>query len=197
MTLAYGTILRPLPRYFGVTTYTAAVLVGVWITVVLSRRSRWAAGLLLATLVGTNLLCIYVTNRNPRFGERTLANFVANSTGIVYTDPATAHRAQKFLEWRGQGLVDRVRGAPPPAGSLYFYYPTRALSGIVGGETFDIERYHPANEWSEVWRASPIRTIIGDIFATLKLDRFLPETIGRKLLAKNRDVVVHRTTESR
>ena len=197
LTLAYGTTLLPLPRYYSVTTLAAVVLTGIWITVVLSRRSRWAAGLLLATLVSTNLLCIYVTNRDPRFGERTLANFVADSTGIVYTDPATAHLARKFLEWREEGLVDRVRGAPPPAGSLYFYHPTRALSGIVGGETFDIERYRPASEWREVWCASPGRTIIGDIVATLTLDRFLPETIGRKLLAKNRDVVVYRTTESR
>ena len=197
LTLVYGTILRPLPRYFSVTTYAAVVLVGVWITVALSRRSRWLAGLLLAVLVGTNLLCIYISDRNPRFGERMLAGFVADSPEIIYTDPATAHRAQKFLEWRGEDLVDRVRSTPPPAGALYFHYPKRAVPGVAGGQRFDVERYRPENDWVEVWRAAPERTAIGDMTAALKLNRVLPEPIGRKLLAADRGVVVYRTSVGR
>jgi len=191
--VGYGPLVEKLPRYFSVTAYAAVVVVALWLASVGRHMPR--AALFVGTgLVLSNLLGIYLENRDPLFGERRLAERVAQESEPVYTDPESARRATFFL--MRDGLVGRVRGEPPPAGSLYFYNSKRAAEGPKAPEPFDTSIYTPQAAWVAVWRAEPARKLSGYIAEALGLGHILPASIFLKLTEPNPTVVLYRTADS-
>lgn len=195
--IGYGGAIRPLPRYFSATTYVAVVLVAVWLVLVLPAFSRIFAGLVAAGLVATNVLCVMVENRNPLFGERALADYAAATDEIVYTDPRTARKADRFLTWAGVD-ADRVRPDPPSAGGLFFHYPKNADTGATHQRArFDPALYVPGADWPEVARIDPPPRVLGILLSALQADRVLPSGIFNRLAQPNPAAVVYRVTGDR
>jgi hypothetical protein len=173
--VGYMLDLHALPRYFSVPTFAAVLLVAMWLSCVRHHHSRSLAWLLGAGLVATNLLSIHIENRDPLFGERALVRFVSGTGEIVYTDPYTLHRAKQLLIWAGDGLSERVRSTPVPAGSLFVFYPKNAAKGYVpGGDRFDPDLYRPGAAWPEIWRADPPDRLVGIISKAVRIDRVVP-----------------------
>lgn len=190
--IGYSGAIRPLPRYFGAMTYAAVVLVTVWLVLVLPGFSRIFAGLVAAGLVATNVLCLMVENRDPLFGERALAGYVAGTTEAVYTDPRTARKADRFLDWAAADET-LVRPEPPPAGSLFFHYPKNAKTGRAHlRAAFDPAQYEPGADWPEVARIDPPPRALGILLSALQVDRVLPPSIFTRLARPNPPAVVYR-----
>lgn len=188
---AAGSLLPLNPRYGSVATYAAAILAAL-AALQLARRSRLAATALLAGLVGTNLLCLALENREPLFGERALVAYVQSGAGgPVTTDPETRHRALLLLDWAG--VADKVRAGRPQAGERYFHNPDRLnqpTSLRLRGE--DVASYRPTPAWTAEWSAQGGGRAIGPLLAALGIDRLLPGPIAQKLTASRASVTVYR-----
>ena len=190
--IGYSGAIRPLPRYFGAMTYAAVVLVTVWLVLALPAFSRVVAGLVAAGLVATNVLCLMVENRDPLFGERALAGYVAGAAEPVYTDPRTARKADRFLDWAAADEA-LVRAEPPPAGGLFFHYPKNARTGRTHQRAgFDPALYAPGADWPEVARIDPPPRALGILLSALRVDRVLPPGIFDRLARPNPAAVVYR-----
>ena len=190
--VSYVVELRPRPRFYMMPTYLSIVLVATWFGVHLKSRSTALAWTVPALLISSNALCLYMSNRVPMFGERALADFVASSQQTVYTDPRLAERASKFLEWKAEGLVDRLRTEPPPPGSVYFYYERTVLAGYVaGGERFDVDRYRVPQGAQVIWRRTGSRTLVGDLLDVTGVAPYLPAALARKLLRPYPDATAY------
>ena len=195
--IGYSGSIRPLPRYFGVMTYVAVIMVTVWLVLVLPGISRVVAGLFAAGLVATNLLCLMVENRDPLFGERALAAYVASAGEAVYTDPRTARKADMFLDWAAADAA-LVRPAPPPAGSLFFHYPKNAETGRTHQRAgFDPALYVPDPGWPQVARIDPPPRELGLLLSLLRADSLLPPGIVTRLARPNPPAVVYRVPVDR
>ena len=70
-----------LPRYYMVPAYCFYVVSAIWVAKAI--RPRWprAAVALIAVFVSGNLLGIAIDNKNPRFGERALVEYLQQSSG--------------------------------------------------------------------------------------------------------------------
>ncbi len=190
--IGYGPLAERSPRYFSVTAYVGVILVAMWHASI-GRRMPRLAFVVAAGLVLSNLLGVYLENRDPLFGERRLAERVAQESEPVYTDPETARRVTFFLTQAG--LLGRVQGVPPPTGSLYFYNSKRAARGWNVPEPFDPRAYAPQPSWGVVWHAEPKRKLSGDVAESLGLGRILPAWIFLKLTEPNPAVVLYRTAD--
>ena len=111
--------IKLLPRYYMVPAYSFFVASAIWVYVKIwpQRRKLVAAGIVIFALI--NLGLIFLDNKNPRFGERALVEYLGKSDGSIYTDPLTAHNAEFFCKWASQDC-GRVIAAPPVSGSTFF-----------------------------------------------------------------------------
>ena len=187
---AAGALLPLNPRYGSVATYAAAVLVGL-AGLQIARRARFAAAAMFAALIGTNLLCLALENREPLFGERALVAYLQSGAGPVTADPETRHRASLLLDWAG--VADKAKAGPPLPGERYFYNPYRLAqptSRRLAGE--DLALYRPAPAWSAEWSAEGGGRAIGPLLAALRIDRFLPAAVAQKLTGARASVTVYK-----
>ncbi len=190
LTIAYIMPVRKLPRYFEVSTYAAVCLTVAWLgSQVWPRRPYLAAGLY-ALLIGTNLLAIYMDNRDPLFGEHALADWAVQHPGPIYTDPDTLDGAQFFL--KAQGVSRFVSATPPPAGALYFYNPNRV--NAADQDPAYRKQYTPLPTWPLAMSITPQPKVLGAILAKLGLAEFFPDRIIRKLSSPNDPIMVYRVT---
>jgi hypothetical protein len=178
-TVGYIVPLERLERYFEVSALAAALLVGLWIIFGLAPRSRILAWLVASALVGSNLLAIYVDNREPLFGERALVTWVAEHRQPVYTDSRTASKAGFLLETRGLGGI--VQTGEVPVGALYLYNPNSVFAGEGMGQG-----------WVEEGRIAQDPKWIGSLIQYIGLDRLVPPGVMKKLGAANDPVVFFR-----
>jgi len=188
-----GSLLPLNPRYGSVATYAAGILAAL-AALQLAQRSRLAAVAVFGGLMGANLLCLALENREPLFGERALVAYVQSGGGPLTTDPETRHRAQLLLEWAG--VADKVRAGPPRSGERYFYNPDRLdqpTSRRLRGE--DVARYRPGPTWTAEWSVQGGGRAIGPVLAALRLDRLLPTSIAQKLSGSLDAVAVYRVSD--
>lgn len=182
-------------RYFMVTAYLLMVITAIWACLEMwPRRKR-------LTLVGggifllVNLVSILLDNKNPRYGERMLVAYLAQSKGPVQVDPETFKRSDFYCKWSGQDC-SRIRVGPPQSGAadLYFYYPENAAPGYNKAVKTREEgsAYQPDREWEPVWRHAEPDKPLTTLFAALHLEGRIPEKIYRKLAGPGRFVVVYR-----
>jgi len=178
-------------RYYMVVAYFLCVVVALWAALWLwPRRARLLlAGV--ALFVTVNLLAIFLDDKNPRFGERALVEFLGKSTGPLQVDPHTASRVDLLCKWSGQDC-SRIKSGPPAAG-LYFYCPHNvARTSRFIPDRQDLPLYAPASDWEEIWRVTDSPRPLAGVARLLRLEAWMPAAVFNKLAGPGREVVVYR-----
>ena len=103
-----------IPRFYTVSSWAAIIVIVYWVQFYLYRYRPRLAIFLGVSLVATNLLCIYVENKDPAFAERALIAYTVQQGAIVHTDPKTLNIANLLSEFKG--VSNRVVSDPVPAG---------------------------------------------------------------------------------
>ena len=185
------TLLPLNPRYFLITAVAVATVSGLgvhklWITL---GRERTAIAVLLLML-STNLLGIFVENRQPVFGERQLAQIAARNPDVIYTDPMTRYRADMLLKWENKqaAVLDKI----PPSGALFFYNPEKVESSNRFMDTEMQSSLMPKPEWKMVETAEPSPELIVSLTEKIGANRFIPSSIWQKLRHRHKPVVLYR-----
>ena len=137
-----------------------------------------------ALVVSVGVAGIYLENRNPVFGARTLVQVAATGTSVIHSDPETFRRGQFLL--RAAGVEAQASLEPPAAGDLFLFNPNR-VSGNPG-----LCRFRPAGDWErlEVFRDGP--KLVGRVVDSLGLMGLLHPSIERRLLRPNAPVTLYR-----
>ena len=186
LVLSYGfTFLWVIARYYFVLAVVIAVPLAIALARLLRGRRAWIAGLAIAGLLGSDLLLIAASNRDPLFGERGLVS-VAGTTrsGTVFTDPGTATGAAWLLAVHHLGR--RVRVGVPGAGGLYYFdHPRRGIPA-------DWPIQSPRPGWIAVRRFVKPPTPVARLLRGLGLARFLPGVLAHKLLPPPQTGVLYR-----
>lgn len=193
LTIAYIIPVRKLPRYFEVSTYGAVVVTVAWLGLHIWRRNKMLASALYAALLLTNLLAIYLDNRQPLFGERALVTWVESHRTPIYTDPATYDLAQFLLN--AHSLTGLVHSTPPPPGAYFFYNPKR-VNTAADNPTYG-QLYTPAPGWAIRETIGSQPKLIGLILAKVGAAGFFPDRIMRKLSNPTDPVVVYQVISTR
>ena len=186
-----------LPRYYMLPTVLLCALLAVWIRVSVFPHSRGAAAAITGALMLTNLAGIYLDNRNPIFGERTLARLAATAGEPVFSDTETARRAEFLLTVAG--VSNRVVGGDPAPGALFVYNPKHYVR--LGQEAQGIRprlSVTPTGElrndgnWTQIAQREDERRYPGIVLEALNLRSRIPDGIYRRLDRPNPTVVVYR-----
>ena len=189
--------LLPLnPRYFMITATMACVLTGVALGWMMKegrgiRRLVALGGL--ALLVGTNLVGIYVENRDPTFGEEKLVEILeSRPDAIIATDPMTHYRADLPLRWAH--AADRLTSAPPQNGTLYYYNPARSAKPNVKMDASIAPLYQPQPDWLLIEEFAPEQSYLSRVLEQVGIDRSIPPNIWHKLRYRNEPGFLYRVT---
>ena len=185
------TLLPLNPRYFLITALAIAIVSGfglhrLWITL---GRGRTAIAALLIML-STNLLGIFVENRQPVFGERQLAEIAARNPEVIYTDPMTRYRADMLLKWENRQAA--VRGKIPPPGALFLYNPEKVESSNRFMDAEMQSLLMPKPEWKVVETTEPSPEMIVSLTEKIGANRFIPASIWQKLRYRHQPVTLYR-----
>jgi len=179
-----------LPRYYSVTAFGSVAIIGIWLSSELIEKRKTPFFILTFLLITTNISFIYASNREPRFGERTLVLLAKKTSETIYTDPFTLSRARLLLE--DANVSDRVNEGLPLASKLYYYNPN-AVAVNVRSHNY-VKKYSPKKTWKIVKRVEPSRKVTQQILEWLKVYSILPGSI-RKKISPNAPVVLYRSTE--
>jgi 4-amino-4-deoxy-L-arabinose transferase-like glycosyltransferase len=185
--------LLPLnPRYFMITCASACILTGIALAVLWQRgRKRWFLLLVAAFLLGTNMLGIYVENKDSMFGERQLATLTQDrSEGIIYTDPMTRYRADMLLRW--EKAQPHVLGKTPTANALYFYNPKWADNANFMMTADQIPTFKPQQGWEKLGSWEPQPPVITKAIEASGLSSFIPGGIWKKLRYRHPPVSLYK-----
>jgi hypothetical protein len=183
-----------LPRYYMVTAYCLLVVVAIWVALEVWPRRPTTALAAAALFVLANLAAIYGDNKNPRFGERALVEYLGVSSGLVYTDPLTAHDSEWYCRW-AKADCSRIKAGPPVPNQAYFYNPKHADGPNRFVRPEQVSLYQPDSRWKEIWRKDEARKLAGRAIQELGLTRFLPSRIVSKLDRPNPSVRVFRVSD--
>lgn len=189
--------LLPLnPRYFMITATMACLLTGVALGWLMKEgRGLWRpAGLCgLALLVGTNLVGVYVENRNPTFGEEKLVDLVVNRPDMaITTDPMTLYRADLPLHWAR--ATKRVTSAPPSGAALYYYNPVRSGKPNAKMTAAMAPTYQPRPNWILIEEFAPEPSYLVRALRWSGLHSQLPASIWDKLRRAHESSYLYRVT---
>ena len=185
--------LLPLnPRYFMITCTSACILTGITLAVLWQRgNKRWAVLLVAAFLLGTNMLGIYVENKDSLFGERQLAKLTAaQPQQKIYTDPMTRYRADMLLRW-GKAQP-RVLGEAPLTGGLYFHNPKWADNANFKMPTDQIPLFKVQPGWEKIGRWEPEPPVITKAIEATGVSAMIPQAIWHKLRYRHPPVTLYR-----
>ena len=185
--------LLPLnPRYFMVTCASACILTGVALAQLWQRHSRqWAVLLVAAFLLGTNLLGIYVENKDSMFGERKLAALTAAQPAqIFHTDPMTRYRADMLLRW--EAAQPHVLAQAPQTGALYLHNPKWADSANFMMNAEQIPAFKAQPSWQRIDSWEPEPPMITQAIEASGLSALIPRGIWQKLRYRHPPVTLYR-----
>lgn len=186
--------LRALPRYFFVPTVAAVGLAGVWLwQLVCAGRAAMTGGLLFL-FTATSLLLIDLSNQQLLLPERTVVRLLAaDAERPVYTDPRTAWRAEKLVDWARLSGSKNLIAAPPSPGGLFVYNASGVNFGYAGPHgRFDRAVFRPSADWQEVELIRGESTLIGRLIMTLGLEEFVHGIGLSRLVWETPMVVVYR-----
>ncbi|HUW38667.1 MAG TPA: glycosyltransferase family 39 protein [Rhodocyclaceae bacterium] len=184
--------LKLLARYYMISTYFFLIATAIWVKIILFYKRPKFTIILIGAVIGVNFLCILADNKNPRFSERELVNYLSRSTGPVYTDPYTAHLTEQYCKWSGQDC-SRIIGAPPRKNVAFYFNPKSATSPNRFMSPNDVVLYSPKPEWIAIWRPDPEPSVLSSVVLALGLAPLLPVTVLKKLITPNPLVVVYRS----
>jgi hypothetical protein len=188
--VGYGMGVRALPRYFSVTSYFAAVIVAAWLCDLFKKRKTLS--LMLFTLfLSSNLVGIYVENKQPLYGERALLQWlIDNPSKEIYTDPTTLTSASYLLATHNLEKNGH-QGRPSIETAFYLYNPNR-----VNQENRDpgyADQYQPLESWKTISTIEPERKWIGLLLEWIGIDQYLPDHIVKKLNYPVDSVTIYQT----
>jgi 4-amino-4-deoxy-L-arabinose transferase-like glycosyltransferase len=189
--------LLPLnPRYFMITCAAACILTGIALALLWERnKARLLVLLAAAFLVSTNLLGIYVENKDSMFGERQLAKLAMMSRGKpIYTDPMTRYRADMLLKWERR--QDYVYGRQPQPGADYFYNPKWADSANAKMTAAQAATFRPPAGWEKLGSWEPEPPLITKALEATGLSSLIPTGIWRKLRYRHPPVTLYRVRQA-
>lgn len=184
--------LLPLnPRYFMISCAAACILTGVGLALLFARSKRRIMVVVAALFfVGTNLLGIYVENKDSLFGERQLAALAAKPDRIIHTDPMTRYRADMLLRW--EDAQSRVLPQPPSAGTLYFYDPKWAEGANFMMKADAIPAFAPQPGWQKIASWEPEPPLITRAIEATGLSGIIPGGIWQKLRYRHPPVTLYK-----
>lgn len=176
-----ASVLYVVPRYYALLTWTAVIVVVYWMKHFLF--IRWPRPALFACLglLATNLLCVYVENKNPLFAERALVEYASRHRTVVYTDPMTMTRSRLLLEFKG--VSDRVVSTPAPPGALFYanVKSTERCRLINSKCEWSWEQYIPKPGWTELTRIEQTPKLSGTLLRIFRLETVIPRDIFERL----------------
>ncbi|WP_298669874.1 glycosyltransferase family 39 protein [uncultured Sphingomonas sp.] len=157
------------PRYFTLAAIVAVVVLALWLD---RLAGRWRA-LLLAAIIGGNLVLMSVGNMHPRWEMEALVDAARrHPREIVAGDPHDVRRARIPMAF---ARLDNLRYAPAAPGGL-IVAPAEAMPpGVI------VARYP----------SSPTR--LGAALRALGLEAFVPHAIARRMFAPSPEMVLIRT----
>ncbi len=189
--------LRPLPRYYALPVFVAALGLGFfihwWLTVARVRvvetwGARIGVGLLVLVMVGSNVIFMDARSGMGLYAERRLIDYAASREEVIQTDPTTRAMADFLL--RAEGLADRVVAADPPSpGQLYFYDPTKA--GFFVAEDWNAH-FVPKADWQQVWSHRSEKKLLARLIDGLGAKDYVPTGIYRRLAEPHPPVAIYR-----
>lgn len=187
--------LLPLnPRYFMIVSTGACLLTGIAIAQLLKsdrKPTRLVGAASLAVIVGTNLLGIYVENKQPIFGEKRLLQLLEEHPDwAVSTDPMTLERAAYLLRWKK--LEGRVTANPPRSGVYYYYNPDRSANANARMSTAQLPLYQPAPGSQRLATFGRRPDVLMRLIERLGLYRALPGKIWDKLQHRGSTTYLYR-----
>ena len=183
-----------LPRYYMVTAYCLVVVSAIWLSVGLWPRRKPAVIALLAVALSANLLGVSVDNRNPKYAERTLVDYLRDTSGPVYTDPLTAHNVSWYCRWEGVDCA-RIRVGSPDDGAAYFWNPRNAASPNRFVSRDELERYQPKPSWELFSTVDEAPRPLVTLLAALGLESLVPAALWRRLRFPNPTVYFYRVRD--
>ncbi len=182
-----------LPRYYMVAAYALYVCAAVWLAVVLWPRRPVLTIVLMVTGAVVHALAIAVDNKDPRFGERALVEYLKQHPGPLVTDPATANNIPWFCEWE-KADCSGVVGRSPLEGDLYFYNPRNADHSSRFIPSSRIVLYRPQPGWSVVWSKTASLATPAAVLEHSGLRAIVPAALAAKLFRPGEAVKVLRVT---
>jgi 4-amino-4-deoxy-L-arabinose transferase-like glycosyltransferase len=185
--------LLPLnPRYFMITCASACILTGIGLALLWERGRRKMLVMLTALfLLGTNLLGIYVENKDSLFGERQLALLAAEQPkAIIHTDPMTRYRADMLLRW--EKAQPRVMAEAPKPGDLYLHNPKWADDANFMMTAEQIPAFKAQPGWERLGSWEPQPPLITKAIEATGLSRLIPGGVWHKLRYRHPAVTLYK-----
>jgi 4-amino-4-deoxy-L-arabinose transferase-like glycosyltransferase len=195
--LAAGAVqkLLPLnPRYFMIPATVGCIVTGIALAL-LWERAKWRVAVLTLFIISTNMLGIYVENKDSMFAERTLAATAITSESPLYTDPMTHYRADMMLKWEGE--LDQTYLTPPPPGSLYFYNPKWADKANAKMTADQMAAYQPQSGWRKIWSKEPEPPAVTRLIEASGLASLMPQGIWHKLRYRHPPVALYQVAANK
>lgn len=184
-----------LPRYYMVAAYALYVCTAVWLVVVMwPKRPVLTAALVVAGVL-INALAIAVDNKEPRFGERALVEYLKEHPGPLVTDPMTANNVVWYCRWQNVDCSG-VAGRAPQAGDLYFYNARNAERSNRFVPQSQVSLYRPHPNWSEVWSRATGKPALTSALEHARLQVVVPEVLAAKLLRRPDSVSVREVRQA-
>jgi len=180
-------VTRYHPRYFSVAAYAVALASAIWLSQCLfPRRPRFCI-VLVALVLCAGTVGIYLENRDPIFGARTLVQVAARSEAVIHSDPETFRRGRFLL--RAAGVEPLASLEPPAAGDLFLFNPNRVSSNP------GLCRFRPAGDWELLETIRDTPKLVAVLINDLGLTGLMHPSIERRLLRPNAPVRLYRVGE--
>lgn len=172
-----------LPRYYMVTVYCLMLVTGLWCANLINQKRTVLLGVFVASICLANLVCILLDNKNPRFAERALVSYLAETKGTIHTDPLTAHNAMWFCRW-AKVDCNRIISFPPNSGDTYFWNPRNTASPNRFLSKDQLPWYQPQSSWTLKTTVTEPSSMFGSIAMKLSQELLLPTQLASKLASK-------------
>lgn len=186
--------LKLLPRYYIVPAYCFFVASAIWIYVKIWPFQRKLAVNGIVVFILVNIGLILADNKNPRFGERALVEYLSNTTGYIHTDPLTAHNAEFFCRWTNQDCR-RLVTTPPTPGSTFFYNPITANRPNRYVPPDKVKQYMAKEQWQEIWKKQAPRKVAAVLAEKTGIISLLPQVLISKIEGPNTAVFTYKLSE--
>lgn len=171
--------LLPLnPRYFLVSGIGICIVIAFQITR-MKFSSRHIVPAAIGLLIATNMIGIYLDNRQHMFAERKLAEISKSYNETIFTDTRTARKSLLLLQWANE--EDYVRTDIVEPGNLVYQnlVPSRGL--LIQDK--DLGKYLEANglRLKKLSEYNPNPRWLGRMMVNLKLDTIIPQAIMSRI----------------
>lgn len=177
-------VTRYHPRYFTVSGYAVALATAIWFTQSLYPRRPRICVCLAGLLMAVGVVGIYVENRNPIFGARTLSQLAAASETTIHSDPNTYRRSHLLL--LAEGAESRASPEPPSEGALFLFNPNRVTNAQRDCA------FRPGGDWEPLKTVEEDSKLVAKVMIGLGLTGLLHPSIERRLLRPNAAVTLYR-----